>query len=64
MKDAALAKGLWPDDGFMLKVVQLEELLAIRHCVFVMGPAGAGKTQTWQTLQSTREVGGKRFRFR
>ena len=34
--------GNHPDDTFRLKVVQLEELLEIRHCVFVMGPPGAG----------------------
>ena len=32
--------GNHPDELFRLKVVQLEELLEIRHCVFVMGPAG------------------------
>ena len=36
------ALGNHPDDTFRLKVVQLEELLEIRHCVFVMGPPGAG----------------------
>lgn len=35
-------------DRPFLQVVQLEELLAIRHCVFVMGPPGAGKSQTWK----------------
>ncbi|KAH8084959.1 hypothetical protein JL720_7667 [Aureococcus anophagefferens] len=35
--------GLDPDDEFCLKTVQLEELLAIRHCVFVMGPRGRGQ---------------------
>lgn len=41
---------------FRLKVVQLEELLQIRHCVFVMGPPGAGKTQAWKTLAEARYV--------
>jgi SpoVK/Ycf46/Vps4 family AAA+-type ATPase len=39
-----------------LKVVQLEELLAIRHCVFIMGPPGAGKTQCWKTLAQARKL--------
>jgi dynein heavy chain len=30
--------GLWPDPFFTLKVMQLDELLDIRHCFFVMGP--------------------------
>ena len=42
----------------MLKVVQYEELLAIRHCVFLMGPAAAGKTQCWKTLQAARGLRG------
>ena len=45
-----------PDPEFRLKVVQLEELLAIRHCVFVMGPAGCGKSQCWRTLQEARNL--------
>ena len=45
-----------PDETFCLKVVQLEELLAIRHCVFVMGPAGAGKSQCWRTLKEARDL--------
>ena len=35
-------------------MAQLEELLVIRHCVFVMGPPGAGKSNCWQTLQTAR----------
>lgn len=46
--------GLWPDQQFTLKVAQLDELLAIRHCVFVMGPAGAGKSTCWKTLSRAR----------
>lgn len=45
-----------PDETFCLKVVQLEELLAIRHCVFVMGPAGSGKSQCWRTLKEARDL--------
>lgn len=35
---------------FIKKVVQLKELLEIRHCVFLMGPPGSGKTSTWKML--------------
>eukprot|EP01033_Poteriospumella_lacustris_P002495 gene2501-1816_t len=51
-----------PDDVFRLKVVQLEELLEIRHCVFVMGPPGAGKTQCWKTLAQARTRRGDKTR--
>ena len=36
--------GLWADPYFSLKVMQLDELLDVRHSVFVMGPPGAGKS--------------------
>lgn len=41
---------LLTDENFIRKVVELGELLVIRHCVFTMGPPGAGKSSTWKTL--------------
>lgn len=34
-------------------MVQLEELLEVRHSVFVVGNAGTGKTEVWKTLFKT-----------
>lgn len=34
-------------------MVQLEELLAVRHSVFVIGNAGTGKSQVMRSLQRT-----------
>lgn len=56
MTQACKRLGNDPDENFRLKVVQLEELLAIRHCVFVMGPPGSGKSQCWRTLQEARNL--------
>ena len=39
---------LTPEDDFVLRVVQLSELLAIRHCVFLMGPTGSGRTECYK----------------
>ncbi|RNF12557.1 dynein heavy chain 9, axonemal isoform 2 [Trypanosoma rangeli] len=39
------------NDIFILKCVQYEELLHVRHSVFVLGPAGCGKTECWRCLQ-------------
>ena len=39
------------NDIFILKCLQYEELLHVRHCVFILGPAGSGKTQCWRCLQ-------------
>jgi dynein heavy chain len=60
VNQACTVLGNHADETFRLKVVQLEELLEIRHCVFVMGPPGAGKTQCWKTLGEARTLrGGK-----
>ncbi|DBA03229.1 TPA: hypothetical protein N0F65_011588 [Lagenidium giganteum] len=58
VQGASEAIGNSPRPDFMLKVVQLSELLAIRHCVFVMGPPSSGKTETWKTLKKARELMG------
>ncbi|KAB0376184.1 hypothetical protein FD755_012827 [Muntiacus reevesi] len=44
---------LQPEESFILKVVQLEELLAVRHSVFVVGNAGTGKSKILRTLNRT-----------
>lgn len=42
---AAVELGLEPHPQFVEWVVQLAELLAIRHCVFLMGPTGMVNTE-------------------
>ncbi|XP_034468683.1 dynein heavy chain 11, axonemal isoform X3 [Hippoglossus hippoglossus] len=44
---------LQPEENFILKVTQLEELLAVRHSVFVVGGPGSGKSQILKTLHRT-----------
>ena len=56
VEKATRAAHLHPDENFLLKVVQLSELLEIRHCVFVMGPPGAGKSQCWRMLAKARAL--------
>ena len=53
-----------PEVMFRRKVTELEELLAIRHCVFVMGPSGSGRTECWKTLHAAREVLGQKLKVR
>lgn len=50
IRATATEMGLAPDDDFVLRVVQLSELLAIRHCVFLMGPTGCGRTECYRVL--------------
>ncbi|XP_075803650.1 dynein axonemal heavy chain 11 [Microtus pennsylvanicus] len=53
VKRSTLELRLQPEDSFILKVVQLEELLAVRHSVFVVGNAGTGKSKILRTLNRT-----------
>lgn len=43
IRQAALDLKLQPEDNFILKVVQLQELLDVRHSVFIVGNAGTGE---------------------
>jgi dynein heavy chain len=52
--------GLHPDEKFIRKVVELGELLVIRHCVFTMGPPGAGKSSTWKMLAKSQTADGRK----
>lgn len=38
------------------QVVQLEELLTVRHSVFVVGNAGTGKSQVLRSLNKTYQI--------
>ena len=48
--------GLQPEDNFILKVVQLEELLHVRHSIFVIGNAGTGKSKILRSLNKTYQL--------
>ena len=50
VRQAALDMKLQPDEVFVTRVIQLHELLQVRHSVFLLGKAGTGKTQVWRTL--------------
>jgi len=49
--------GLQPEENSVLKTVQLAELLAVRHCDFIMGTSGTGKSTCWKILAAAN---GKR----
>lgn len=59
-EDAQPAFKFYPDDNFILKVVQLKELIEIRHSVFIMGNAGSGKSSTWKTLAKAFDLSGNK----
>ncbi|NWU53608.1 DYH17 protein, partial [Dromas ardeola] len=53
IKQSMLELKLQAEESFVLKVVQLEELLQVRHSVFVIGNAGCGKSQVLRSLNRT-----------
>lgn len=53
IQKSTIEMALLPEPGFILKVVQLEELFAVRHSVFIVGNAGTGKSQVWKALFKT-----------
>jgi dynein heavy chain len=50
VKKCAIILRLQPEETFVRKVANLKELLGIRHSVFTIGPAGAGKSEVFRTL--------------
>ncbi|XP_032831905.2 dynein axonemal heavy chain 9 isoform X1 [Petromyzon marinus] len=60
VKESVLDLKLQAEDNFVLKVVQLEELLAVRHSVFVVGGAGTGKSQVLRSLYRTYQLARRR----
>ncbi|MGH0119442.1 UNVERIFIED_CONTAM: hypothetical protein FKN15_024185 [Acipenser sinensis] len=56
VKQSVLQLKLQAEDNFVLKVVQLEELLAVRHSVFIIGNAGTGKSQVLKSLNKTYQT--------
>ncbi|XP_049624579.1 dynein axonemal heavy chain 17 [Suncus etruscus] len=53
IKQSVVELRLQAEDSFVLKVVQLEELLQVRHSVFIIGNAGSGKSQVLKSLNKT-----------
>ena len=60
IQDTAVKTGLTPEDDFILRVVQLSELLAIRHCVFLMGPTGSGRSECYKVLAKAIQTGSNK----
>ncbi|GBF97683.1 flagellar outer dynein arm heavy chain beta [Raphidocelis subcapitata] len=64
VRDAALELGYQPDETFCLKIGQLRELFVVRWSVFLLGPAGCGKSAIWRTLMKAQNNAGERTVYR
>jgi dynein heavy chain len=60
VKAAATDLGYQPDETFCLKISQLRELFVVRWSVFLLGPAGCGKTAIWCTLMKAQNEAGEK----
>jgi len=49
------AEGLIPEEQFVKKCVDCSDILEVRHCMFIIGPPGCGKTTVWKTLIQTHK---------
>ena len=49
---------------FLLKISQLRELFVVRWSVFLLGPAGCGKTAIWRTLMKAQLALGEKTIYR
>jgi dynein heavy chain len=48
--------GLQPEEPFIVKVVQFQELLDVRHSVMLLGPTGCAKSTIWRMLSACNNV--------
>lgn len=60
MKEAAIELGYQPDETFCLKISQLREIFVVRWSVFLLGPAGCGKSAIWKTLMRAQQNFGEK----
>jgi dynein heavy chain len=60
VSEAAVEEKLQPEAYFVQNVVDLQDLLDIRHCVFTLGSSGANKSESWKTLARAWTKGGVR----
>ena len=47
--------GLYLEEQFVVKCIDLNDILDVRHCMFIIGPPGCGKTTVWKTLLQTHK---------
>ncbi|KAI3434555.1 hypothetical protein D9Q98_002628 [Chlorella vulgaris] len=64
VQEAAVALGYQPEPTFCLRVSQLREIFEVRWSVFLLGPAGCGKSAIWRTLMKAQNIYGERTVFR
>jgi len=57
--DIIRKRKLQADPGFVQKVQGLLDILHVRHCCFIIGPTGCGKTECWMSLMKACQAVGQ-----
>ena len=52
--EACKRAGLQPEDGFIRKCLETDEILIVRHCMFIIGHPGSAKSTIWKTLAEAK----------
>ena len=61
MKNLCKKHNLLPENAFIEKVLQLNQILRIHHGVMMVGPSGSGKSAAWRLLlESLSVIDGKK----
>lgn len=53
MKKNIALRGLQPHPWFISKIIELYEMIVVRHGLMLVGPTGGGKTENLTVLQET-----------
>jgi len=64
IKKSAIELKYQPEDVFCLKITQLREIFVVRWSVFLLGPAGCGKSAIWKTLLRAQNNFGEKTIFK
>ena len=64
VREAAEELGYQATETFCLKVSQLREIFSVRWSVFLLGPAGCGKTAIWRTLLRAQQLLGEKTLYK
>jgi dynein heavy chain len=61
LKNTVQKFGLQADESFLLKIIQLDQLLNVRHSIFILGEVASGKSQCWKMLARTYRALGRKL---
>jgi len=60
MAKSCTEQELQPSEGFLLKTLQLRQVLSVRWAAYVLGPASCGKSAMLRTLCKVQNLAGER----